>query len=369
MFNKVWWFLLVGLEIRTYVYSAEDASCLRIDFDTATLTYLSRCLNYQEFIKKPYSNSLNFVPFRENAQYYLSNLWQGVTCGETVQSFSMNGQTELRMVYNLLFDTEASLEVRIVDLDRIDSDNNPTVVIRWKTEQSTRGWGLFREMMDKQVKRAKVQIEAIMAADGDVAIEYFTVFNYEVHTDDCLKVDEFATTTTRLPTTTPLKVTSSTPTTSSSVTTVTTTSRDPTSINPTTTYVITSTSLTTNETSSSIASTVQTTSSTESSFEDETSTITTNSPRDETTTHSTEIIITRTTTAPFFSTVPSGETDVTTPESVVMAQSTGWIWIALTATFAVLFCLATISAVYIYAMNKQLQKLHKSYSLKDKRRR
>lgn len=62
------------------------------------------------------------------------------------------------MVYNLIFDFGATLEVRVIDLDRLDGDNRPTVVIRWKTEQATIGWGLFREKMDKTVKRAKVSL-------------------------------------------------------------------------------------------------------------------------------------------------------------------------------------------------------------------
>ncbi|XP_058817197.1 uncharacterized protein LOC131680505 [Topomyia yanbarensis] len=355
MFSQLRWFLLAGFMISIRGYTAEDVSCSRIDFDQATLTYLSRCSYLQEFIVKPYSNSHIFVPFRDNAQHYLTNLWQGLTCGETVQSFSMNDQTELRMVYNLVFDTEASLEVRIVDLDRIDSDNKPTVVIRWKTEQATRGWGLFRERMDKIVKRAKVQIEANINAGSDVAIEYFTIFNYEVKTDECQQIDEFSTTTSTPTTTIALESTTFMSSTTTSSTHRTTASSiapqttDPMSTTDVTT-IVTPTITDTTSTSSLSTSSVKTSSSTE-------YTTTSNSPRDETT--STLIETTTTSTTPAAThTTGLTEIDEITQEPVVAEKSTDWIWIALAATFAVLFCLATSSAIFIYAMNKQFQKFH-----------
>lgn len=149
---------MIGIVVQFNIAQAEDLSCSRIDFDQATVTYLSRCSFYQEFVSKPYTESVNFNPFRKDTKYYLSNKWEGLTCGETVESFSLNEETELRMVYNLIFDYGATLEVRVIDLDRLDGDNRPTVVIRWKTEQATTGWGLFREKMDKTVKRAKVSL-------------------------------------------------------------------------------------------------------------------------------------------------------------------------------------------------------------------
>lgn len=148
---------MLGLVMLHFRFSQTDeVTCSRIDFDQATVTYLARCSFYQEFESKPYAESAHFQPFRKDAKYYLTNQWEGLTCGETVESFSLNEETELRMIYNLILDSGATLEVRVVDLDRLDSENKPTVVIRWKTEQATLGWGLFREKMDKTVKRAKV---------------------------------------------------------------------------------------------------------------------------------------------------------------------------------------------------------------------
>lgn len=160
MSGRLRWSFLFGIFIGFNITRA-DVSCSRIDFDQATLTYMARCSFYQEFISKRYADSDNFNPFRKDAIYYLSNKWEGLTCGETFESFSLNEETELRMVYNLVFDVGATLEVRVIDLDRLDSDNRPTVVIRWKTEQATAGWGLFREKMDKTVKRAKVGLNLI----------------------------------------------------------------------------------------------------------------------------------------------------------------------------------------------------------------
>ncbi|XP_055601624.1 uncharacterized protein LOC129750644 isoform X3 [Uranotaenia lowii] len=269
----------------------EESSCSRVDFDQATLTFLARCSFLQEFITKRYADSNVFNPYRPEAEFYLSNRWQGLTCGETVNSFSMNGQTELRMVYHLVFQTGATLEIRVVDLDMLDADLKPTVVIRWKTEQATSGWGMFREKMDKVVNRAKVQIEANMNAGSEVAIEYITIFNYEVQTDECSSIDEV------LPPSTTTTSTSTQPTTTLSTT-------------PTATTTTTS-STTTATTTTEMVSTPSTTS---------------NSPRDEN---------------------PS-----------LAVGTTDWVWLALAGVFAVLFCLATTSAAYIYAANRELQRIN-----------
>lgn len=138
------------------VCSTNDASCSRVDFDSATLSTLSRCSFIQEFVVKSYAPSFKFRPHRPNAEHYLSTQWEGLSCGETVQTFSLNSQSELRMVYSLMLNTGATLEVRVLDLDKLDNNLNPIVVIRWKTEHGTSNWGLFRERMDNPVRRAKV---------------------------------------------------------------------------------------------------------------------------------------------------------------------------------------------------------------------
>ncbi|XP_062557317.1 mucin-5AC-like [Armigeres subalbatus] len=366
MSSKVRWAVWLGFVLSFYVVRTEGVSCSRIDFDQATLTYLSRCTFYQEFVSKPYRESLNFQHFREDANYYLSNQWEGLTCGETVDSFSLNQDTEFRMVYNLIFESGATLEVRILDLDRLDSESNPTVVIRWKTEQATSGWGLFREKMDKTVKRAKIQIEANMNHGSDLAIEYFTVFNYEVETNECNAIDEFA------PTTTTTTTTSSTLPSSTSTTLEATTS---------TTYEITSTPEMstaysqrdeTTTTSTQVPSSTEILTSTEvptstvitSSTEITTSIIqSTTSTETPTTTEystSTEIPTTTTTISTLYSTTSTIATTIPAP----LPSSNEWVWIALAALFASLFCLATAVSAYIYAMNRHLLDISKK--LKDR---
>ncbi|EAT48561.1 AAEL000441-PA [Aedes aegypti] len=239
------------------------------------------------------------------------------------------------MVYNLLIDSGATLEVRVVDLDRMDSENKPTVVIRWKTEQATFGWGLFREKMDKTVRRAKIQIEANMNAGSDVAIEYFTVFNFEVETNECHSIDEFAPTTT---------------------TTTTTTTSSPTT---TSTTILASTTTTLSlSTSISEPTTWRTTSTLEMS--------TAYSPRDESTPTSTEVPTTTTTmSSTSTSTFTTAESSPPTAASVFETNSNGWVWIMLTALFASLLCLAIAASAYIYAMNKHLLDLN--IKLKEQR--
>ncbi|XP_055633514.1 mucin-2-like [Toxorhynchites rutilus septentrionalis] len=312
MSNHFWWLLILVLVVSFRDAIAEGASCSRIDFNSAELTFLAKCLYYQEFVVKPYANSTVFSSFRENATYYLSHRWQGLTCGETVQTYKINSQTELRMVYNLVFAYGASLQIRVLDLDRLDSENKPTLVERWQTVQSTAGWGLFKERINKTVDRAKIQIEANMNSGSDVAIEYLTIFNYEVETDECNSIDEFATTT---PGTTTSTVSSSLGTTTIEATTspppIVTTSQTTTTANPSSTTSTMSSSLrtTTIDTTtilSPIATTTQATTM---------STITTTTPSTSITTTSTISSSRTTTTAPTPSTTSTSSLGTTTIEA------------------------------------------------------
>uniref|UniRef100_A0A182VZT8 Uncharacterized protein n=1 Tax=Anopheles minimus TaxID=112268 RepID=A0A182VZT8_9DIPT len=208
------WCVVVFLCVTRALDETEDSStsCTQIDFDEATLSSLHKCEFTQEFIVKRYEESVHFDPFRPEAVYYLSNRWQGLTCGETVDTYSFNAETELRMAYNLVFDIGATLEVRVFDEDRLDSDNKPTLVEIWRTVTSTDGWGLFREKLNKTVKKARIQIEANINAGSELAIEYLTIFNYEVETEECSIIDEFSTTT-EPPTSTETTTSSPTPST------------------------------------------------------------------------------------------------------------------------------------------------------------
>uniref|UniRef100_A0A182PCL0 SEA domain-containing protein n=1 Tax=Anopheles epiroticus TaxID=199890 RepID=A0A182PCL0_9DIPT len=362
----------------------QDSSCTQIDFDEATLSSLRQCDFMQEFIAKRYDESINFVPFRSEAVHYLSHRWQGLTCGETVSTYSFNEETELRMAYNLVFDSGATLEVRVFDEERRDPENKPTLVEFWSTTASTDGWGFFREKLNKTVKQARIQIEANINAGSDLAIEYLTIFNYEVETEECSVIDEFSTTTV-VPSTTSMTTSSTTttmfaetttqqPDTTSSLETTTSDilSTDdvetaPTtevseelstsSLEPTTTTIFsTNTALTTSTTTTNSPTTTTTVP----------TTTTTNGPRDDTSLQPTSSI----TEQPNTPTTPTTTESSSTPSNPVAPATTPntpasnhekitpkqWLWMTLTALFAILSLLAASAAIYLYFMNQHLQR-------------
>uniref|UniRef100_A0AAG5CYG5 Uncharacterized protein n=1 Tax=Anopheles atroparvus TaxID=41427 RepID=A0AAG5CYG5_ANOAO len=369
----------------------EGSSCTQIDFDQATLTSLSKCGYMQEFIAKPYHESDVFDPYRPAAAHYLSNRWQGLTCGETVQTYSFNTDTELRMAYNLIFTSGATLEVRVFDKDRLDTAGRPILVESWRRMTSTDGWGYFREQLNKTVKRAQIQIEANMNAGSDLAIEYLTIFNYEVDSEECSAIDEFQTTT-EVPTTTtdpstttfPATTTTSTaltttteeitnpstgvreelPTTTLEATTTTseatTTTTTPSTTTTTTTAPTTTTVATTTESATTSASTT-----TASSTPDSTTvTTTTNAPRDDTSmmpTSFSTIQLTSTTVQAIDSssqstpaTILSTPTAASLPGVVISSQ---WMWMTLAALFATLFLLAASAVFYLWFVNQHLDRV------------
>uniref|UniRef100_A0A182MUG5 Uncharacterized protein n=1 Tax=Anopheles culicifacies TaxID=139723 RepID=A0A182MUG5_9DIPT len=367
--TQVWRVVVLSIVVSA-LSETEDSStsCTQLDFDEATLSSLRKCEYTQEFIVKRYEESNQFGPFRPDAVYYLSNLWQGLTCGETVDTYSFNEETELRMAYNLVFDIGATLEVRVFDEDRVDSDNKPTLVEVWHTVTSTDGWGMFREKLNKTVKKARIQIEANINAGSELAIEYLTIFNYEVETEECSIIDEFATTTE--PPSSTETVTSSTTIETTPHLPVTTTTLE-TTMTTTTTETFSTTVLSTDEeeTSTTAETSVEQTTTTTSETAGTTtttadllSTTTTNAPRDDTSIQPS----TSTTQQATYSTTqlthsPSPTTIYTTTENapsiVNPLNRKVWFWMTMTAVFAVLFVLTSSVAIYLCLINRHLQRI------------
>ncbi|EAL40853.3 AGAP002724-PA [Anopheles gambiae str. PEST] len=347
----------------------EGSSCTQLDFDEATVSSLRKCEYMQEFVAKRYDESDHFEPYRSDAVYYLSHRWQGLTCGETVNTYAFNAETELRMAYNLVFDSGAMLEVRVYDEEHTDPDNKPTLVEYWSTKVSTDGWGYFREKLNKTVKQARIQIEANINAGSDLAIEYLTIFNYEVETEECSTIDEFSTTTGVPPSSTstvtmPATTTTQQPDTTPPVQTTTSAALSTDDVEAATT---TTTEVSEELTTSSLEQTTTTTVATTTTTTVEPTTTTTNNPRDDSslqpTTSTTEQHNTNSPTTSSAQT--TGSTTATTffattqnpPASYETISPKQWLWITLTALFAVLFVLAASAALYLCFMNQHLERI------------
>ncbi|XP_040159377.1 cell wall integrity and stress response component 1-like [Anopheles arabiensis] len=345
----------------------EGSSCTQLDFDEATVSSLRKCEYMQEFVAKRYDESDHFEPYRSDAVYYLSHRWQGLTCGETVNTYAFNAETELRMAYNLVFDSGAMLEVRVYDEEHTDPDNKPTLVEYWSTKVSTDGWGYFREKLNKTVKQARIQIEANINAGSDLAIEYLTIFNYEVETEECSTIDEFSTTTgvpSSTTSTMPDTTTTQQPDTTTPVQTTTSAALSTDDVEAATT---TTTEVSEELTTSSLEQTTTTTVATTTTTTVEPTTTTTNNPRDDS-----SLQPTSSTTEQHDSNSPTtssaqttGSTTTTTyfattqnpPASYETISPKQWLWITLTALFAVLFVLAASAALYLCFMNQHLERI------------
>ncbi|XP_050086927.1 protein let-653-like [Anopheles aquasalis] len=376
------WRLLLLLMLYGARSAESETSCTRLDFDQAQLSSLKSCEYVQEFVAKRYDASEHFEPYRPEAEHFLTYRWQGLSCGETVNSYSLNEETELRMAYNLIIDSGAALEVRVLDTERLDDAGQPTMVDKWNTALSTDGWGFFREKLNKTISKAKIQIEANINAGSDLAIEYLTIFNYGIATNECEAVDEFTTSTTIVTTTTEATTTSSTPLTTSSVMTTTTTEETtvPVTTTPTTTEEITTptTSETTTTTTTTTTTEEPTTSSTSTSTTESTTSVTTtttNGPRDDLTSDSTpstttaaavvssdkpqanSTTIAATTTGATISSTTISVTESARPGDEDQLESNEWFWMTLAAVFGVMQLFSVIIMVYLCLENYHLDRL------------
>ncbi|XP_052863140.1 uncharacterized protein LOC128269776 [Anopheles cruzii] len=364
---------------------SDGSSCSRLDFDQAELSALRKCDYMQEFIAKPYNTSEHFKPYRAEAEHYLSQRWQGLTCGETVATYQFNSETELRMAYNLIFDSGATLEVRVYDWSRLDADDQPTLVEKWRTSVSTDGWGFFREKLKNPVLQARIQIEANINAGSDLAIEYLSIFNYEVETDECEAIDEFATTvattstvetttttmepstetssTATLPVTTttpePTTIESTSPATTSQATTPSTTTHPVSTTTPeitTTTTAESTSSTTTSQSTTHSTTTMVSTASSSASTGTTPITTTTNGPRDDPSITPTVTLPPSTTVKPTNGPQPATTLPTSLPEEVHMS-SAPWVWMTLSALFGVFFVVSFSGAIYLCRASQHLERL------------
>uniref|UniRef100_A0A182IZX5 Uncharacterized protein n=1 Tax=Anopheles atroparvus TaxID=41427 RepID=A0A182IZX5_ANOAO len=188
------WFILI-LVIRTG--NAADSICERIDFNDINTWKVQQCSGAfrESFRLSSYATSQTFRPFRDRTTYFLSNDVRGISCTESINSFYMNSFTEIRMIYQLMFYNPCSLTLMVYDLDLMDVFGQPLLAQNWTTRAQTSTWSLFVGKVEREIRRARILLQADMSADGQLAIEYITVFNPLVLEEFCMVLDEFYTTT------------------------------------------------------------------------------------------------------------------------------------------------------------------------------
>ena len=290
--------IVLVLIISVRISSAADSICERIDFNDINTWKVQQCSGSPReiFRLRTYASSPLFRPFRERITYFLSNDVRGISCTESINSFYMNAFTEIRMIYQLMFRNPCLLTLMVYDLDVMDQFGEPLLAQNWTTRAQTSTWSLFVGKVEREIRRARIQLQADMSADGELAIEYITVFNPLVLEEFCMVLDEFYTTT----------ETTSRPTTRTTSIPYTTTRRTRSTTTSTTTTTLPFTTTTTQTTTTSPATTTtSTTTTTTTSTATATTTPTTTTPTTTTPTTATPTTtITPTTTTPTTTTTP-----------------------------------------------------------------
>lgn len=156
--NRIAFISLAFVNFISVVNTDELVPCQKISFDSADKNNIEKCpgVYLQQLAKKEYKNSRVIKPFREGAQYYLSNQNLGVSCEQTKETFMMDQNSVVQMTNFLYFAEGAHLIVRIMDLDDLDEYGLPKVAFQWKLDGDTREWQIFNRTITKRITRGKV---------------------------------------------------------------------------------------------------------------------------------------------------------------------------------------------------------------------
>jgi hypothetical protein len=153
-----------------------EIPCKELDFNQFALNGIGSCTNTwtQTFKVKSYKDNGKVPLISEKSLYYMSNEWEGLTCGETKDTFSLNKSSEIRVTYSLLYYEGAKLEIRILNLDQLSTNNNPKVVDKWVIAQNSEGWTTFKIPVAAEIKRAKVSNWYIASVYFSISISLVT---------------------------------------------------------------------------------------------------------------------------------------------------------------------------------------------------
>lgn len=138
-------------------FANAEVPCQKINFDSPDKSNIEKCPEVpQELTKKEYRNARVITPFREGANFYLSNKNNGVSCEQTLETFMMDQDTKVQMTNFLYFSDGAWLTVRVMDLDDLDENGLPKKAYEWKLDGDTREWQIFNRSITKIIARGKV---------------------------------------------------------------------------------------------------------------------------------------------------------------------------------------------------------------------
>lgn len=136
----------------TGIYTQDNLNCRLIDFNNIeSMLEIEACSTGLEFTIKSYAAE-PVDPFRIDSENFLSNRQSGYTCFSTIESFTLDENTEIySAIYlrSIIVDDNSFVEIQVFDLDE-------SSVIPVMSVGVTNKWDEYNYKLDGPVENAKV---------------------------------------------------------------------------------------------------------------------------------------------------------------------------------------------------------------------
>lgn len=139
---------------KNLIYGQSNLQCDFMDFNMNLEKpdiYLEKCDWREEFILQAYSES-DLTPFRPASNFFMTNLREGITCGQTITLYSLNENSEIEIALNFDF-VNLGAEFEVIVTDMSDS----SVVLNSLINSRTNGWIIHRDQINRVVDSATVR--------------------------------------------------------------------------------------------------------------------------------------------------------------------------------------------------------------------
>lgn len=140
MINKLSLSLIVIFLNLCAIQKSDSLQCDKLNFDKASLTGIEVCLWSSPFTIIPYSDLTLTVPlFQSSSQFVLSSINQGLSCGDSLATYTLDEFSEIEIAYYLdLHDLGAMFQVELFD-------ENGVTIYETVFNARTTDWIIFKE--------------------------------------------------------------------------------------------------------------------------------------------------------------------------------------------------------------------------------
>lgn len=139
----------------TIAYSQINPSCAQIDFNNVTaLDAFESCDNFFTILGIKSYEDVSLEPFRNDAEFHLSNIEIGWSCVKTKQTFNLDENTEIELAIYLNTkpgDSDIFVEILAFDTEVGDVFSVGSIVVSDE-------WKIFHTKFTHSVRNAKVKV-------------------------------------------------------------------------------------------------------------------------------------------------------------------------------------------------------------------